>query len=294
MDAQQILHDLTWYEELPVAALRAADENRDRMVPVFLAEIEHWLTADEEARWQPNPLFFIFHLLGSWREKSAYRVLARFLRSTPLHMEEILGDCETETSHRVMAGVFDGDPQPLFGIILDRHAGEFIRSRMLEALAMLTLRGDLPREETAGFLRKCWDELWPRQDCFVWHGWQSTIAMLGLSELRPLVLRAFACGAIDRHWMRVSDFDRDLSHAIEHSGALPAASPGEFELFGDTISELSDWCDFVAREVRNRDLAPAQAPAVNRFRNAGRNDPCPCGSGMKFKKCCLRTPALVN
>jgi hypothetical protein len=294
MDAHQILHDLTYYEELPVAALRAADENRDRMVPVFLTEIEHWLDADEEARWQANPLFFIFHLLGSWREKSAYRVLARLLRSTPLHMEEILGDCETETSHRVMVSVFDGDPQPLIGIILDRHAGEFIRSRMLEALAMLTLRGDVPREETAGFLRKCWDELWPRQDCFVWHGWQSAIAMLGLSELRPLVLRAFACGAIDRQWLSVAHFDGDLSHAIEHSGALPVASPGEFELFGDTISELSDWCDFVSREVRDRDLAPAQEPAVNRFRNAGRNDPCPCGSGMKYKKCCLRAPALVE
>jgi SWIM/SEC-C metal-binding protein len=23
----------------------------------------------------------------------------------------------------------------------------------------------------------------------------------------------------------------------------------------------------------------------------GRNDPCPCGSGSKYKKCCLRTPA---
>ena len=23
---------------------------------------------------------------------------------------------------------------------------------------------------------------------------------------------------------------------------------------------------------------------------AGRNDPCPCGSGTKYKKCCLRAP----
>jgi hypothetical protein len=23
----------------------------------------------------------------------------------------------------------------------------------------------------------------------------------------------------------------------------------------------------------------------------GRNDPCPCGSGLKFKKCCLNKPA---
>jgi hypothetical protein len=27
--------------------------------------------------------------------------------------------------------------------------------------------------------------------------------------------------------------------------------------------------------------------ARNPFKNIGRNDPCPCGSGRKFKKCCL-------
>lgn|GEM_PF-2696779 len=34
-------------------------------------------------------------------------------------------------------------------------------------------------------------------------------------------------------------------------------------------------------------------PTIDQFRNelhnAGRNDPCPCGSGVKFKKCCGRT-----
>lgn len=28
------------------------------------------------------------------------------------------------------------------------------------------------------------------------------------------------------------------------------------------------------------------APVVNAMRDIGRNDPCPCGSGRKFKKCC--------
>lgn len=28
------------------------------------------------------------------------------------------------------------------------------------------------------------------------------------------------------------------------------------------------------------------APLAPRFPNVGRNDPCPCGSGKKFKKCC--------
>ncbi|WP_409564675.1 SEC-C metal-binding domain-containing protein [Methylobacterium sp. J-067] len=28
-------------------------------------------------------------------------------------------------------------------------------------------------------------------------------------------------------------------------------------------------------------------PQRNPFKDVGRNDPCPCGSGQKFKKCCL-------
>lgn len=28
-------------------------------------------------------------------------------------------------------------------------------------------------------------------------------------------------------------------------------------------------------------------PITNNLKNIGRNDPCPCGSGKKFKKCCL-------
>lgn len=29
------------------------------------------------------------------------------------------------------------------------------------------------------------------------------------------------------------------------------------------------------------------APVVRGHRKVGRNDPCPCGSGKKYKKCCL-------
>jgi uncharacterized protein YecA (UPF0149 family) len=31
----------------------------------------------------------------------------------------------------------------------------------------------------------------------------------------------------------------------------------------------------------------AQAPLVRAAPKIGRNDPCPCGSGKKHKKCCL-------
>jgi len=40
-------------------------------------------------------------------------------------------------------------------------------------------------------------------------------------------------------------------------------------------------------DADEEDEGEPSTPAANPNRNVGRNDPCPCGSGKKFKKCCL-------
>jgi uncharacterized protein len=41
-------------------------------------------------------------------------------------------------------------------------------------------------------------------------------------------------------------------------------------------------------QTRNSERTPPpQAPVVKKNPKIGRNDPCPCGSGKKYKKCCL-------
>lgn len=40
----------------------------------------------------------------------------------------------------------------------------------------------------------------------------------------------------------------------------------------------------LTREQRNADIQPVRDKKVNP--KIGRNEPCPCGSGKKFKKCC--------
>lgn len=44
----------------------------------------------------------------------------------------------------------------------------------------------------------------------------------------------------------------------------------------------------VTGELAGRAPAPKTAPFVHRAEKTGRNDPCPCGSGKKFKQCCQR------
>jgi hypothetical protein len=300
MNAGKILHQLTYVEGLPTEALKAASDQRVEMVPLFVQEIENFLALDPGARAKSTPLFFIFHLLGEWREKAAYRPFARLLRLPGREVDAIFGDGITTTSHRVMAAVFDGDPQPLYDIILDPNAEEFIRAGMCEALAMVTLRGELDRAVADRFLRDAFVEMRPQAECYVWVGWQSAIAMLGMSDLRILVKKAFDRGFIDSHILGYDHFEQDLRQGMEHPDEPRLPDDRDSTLFGDTIEELSGWYCFSDRYMEDQQRWRRQAEAnrarserlENPFKGVGRNDPCPCGSGKKFKKCCLATARL--
>ena len=64
----------------------------------------------------------------------------------------------------------------------------------------------------------------------------------------------------------VSDIDDCSDKDYEHA-------------MGDFIRQLSP------KEL-DRLVNGVQEPVVNPYKGIGRNDPCPCGSGLKFKKCC--------
>lgn len=285
MDPLQIFDKLAESGRLPIEAIHAARDNRDAMVRLFLERVQICLNGailtDDEA----DGLFMAFHLLGEWREKAAYRPLARLLRQPYDTMEHILGDATTATAHRVMAAVFDGDVEPLLEIIRDPAADEFVRKSMFDALTMLTMSGELPRADTVQFLKACFSELEPQQNCYAWQGWIDAIVWMRLTEMTPLVEQAFARGTIDASWMSLKDFEMELQHALEHPDAEPLYADGKLSLFGDVVEELKDWACFQPQKQRapGTDWQPSglQEPEHNPLRHVGRNDPCPCGSGKK-------------
>jgi hypothetical protein len=164
------------------------------------------------------------------------------------------------------------------------------------------MRQELPRDEVVRFFRACNSELQPQDDCFVWDGWQGAIARLGLAELKPLVEAAFERGFIDPGLLSFTDFEQDLQSVLDHGPAALRHVEDEYELFGDAVEELSGWDAFKQQPKEKRQPSRIAArdssgwsmtPVTNPFRNVGRNDPCPCGSGRKFKKCCLGKAELT-
>ncbi len=139
MDKTQILAAFHNQVLLPKEAIEEARRQKSALIPVFVSIIRSHAACTAEDSDDFNLLFFAFHLLGEWREKSACQPILRFLRSPAA---EQLGDCITETSHRVLAAVFDGEVAPLRELVLDRDADEYVRSRALEAMAMLARAGN--------------------------------------------------------------------------------------------------------------------------------------------------------
>ena len=211
MEPAAILDEFVRSEDLPREALRAAAERRADMVPLFVAEIENY-AAGGGRRVGNTPLFFIFHLLGEWREASAYRALARLLRcppddvdaaiATPSPKPRIASWPRSSTATRTRSTTSSSTRTPI--------------SSCARACARRwpcwCCRARLDRAEAASFLGDCWINLQPRDDCFVWHGWQSAIALLGLAELKDIVKEAFDREIIDPGWLGYQD-----SSTISHS-----------------------------------------------------------------------------
>jgi hypothetical protein len=68
MDSEMIVAQLSGCKGLPRKALRAAVADRVLLAPRFIGIIEDYLALPAAERPVETPIFFIFHLLGDWRE----------------------------------------------------------------------------------------------------------------------------------------------------------------------------------------------------------------------------------
>ncbi len=214
-------------------------------------------------------------------------------------VEAALGDDITTTLKRILISTYDGNLDSLKGVIEAAEADEFVRAGALEVLAYLTATGRIPREETEAYLLRLYDTLQPQDQSFVWSGWVLAVGLLGLEALSGVVRQAFGRGLIEPMVMGYDDFRRDLERTLADPERMAGFEYDQIGPLEDAIGELSGWYAFSAvakQDQARRTTSPGPARLaytdtpqsfVDPFKGVGRNDPCPCGSGKKFKKCCL-------
>jgi len=304
MDTQSIIHALSAYDRLPKTALKAAGEKRAEIAPILIEEIDAYADPKRRDPDKGDLIFMGVHLLAFWREEAAYRPLARLLRMPSAEIDALLDDAITVTLHRVMAGIFDGDLAPLADITRDADVNMFVRSAMLEVLPLLVRDGRLSIEKAGAFLREV-HAILPREPdahgepSAVWIGWAEAVRMLGLESLRPLLPELEEFNILGNFYQPREEFEAEIAENAK-AQRPDWYDEARYAPYGDPVEELASWHGFSEAGIRERQrqeekqarreaimAGEIQMPQTNPTRDVGRNDPCPCGSGKKFKKCCL-------
>jgi hypothetical protein len=301
MTISEVLKELEPYtRKFPMKAMRAAIEQREAITPELLKVLESVAAAPSEWAGRKDnmlPLFAIF-LLAQFREKPAYPLLVRIVSAPGEIPFDLFGDTITEGLSQVLASVYDGNPAPLHGLVESEQVNEFVRSAALNTFLVLENTGQMPRETVLEYFRGLFHGRLERTPSYAWSSLVCVVADLPAPELLEEVRQAYADGFVDTMVADLEGIERDVN-------APKPRRRDRQHLITDAIAEMEWWASFHPEDSRPKDLPKPEAPSLPpllpdpnsdseyvapqpfvREPKVGRNDPCPCGSGKKYKKCC--------
>jgi len=289
---------------LPRAELQWALDHWDIAGPRFVALIDAAVGPAEISPRTSEILFFALHLCGHRQETAAFQGLCRLMRH-PTNVGTIMDEAIADTFVSIVISTFDGDADALKSVVEAPDVDAFVRDGALTALAYLVQAGRVPALDMRAWLLHLLHTMEPLVGGAFWWCWGRMIAVLGYTDLVQHVKDAFDRGLIERWHMTWDDFSEELQCTLDDPTPLAAFERHHVMPSLDVFDELSEWYSTPKprpeRSANAAAIAPVDTPPApipvpppaaplavrNPYPNVGRNDPCPCGSGRKYKKCCL-------
>jgi len=291
MNVDEALRQFADGSEFPDEAMKRALEHWETASPRFVSKLRAFAAGELHTEAAEDQIFIILHLCGEKGETRAYEPLCRLIAEDS-DIEDWLGDASTETLPGILINVFDGDLEPLLVAIESPRGEEYSRASALAALGYLVrARGVLSDEDMRAYLRRLRREAPPRDLSIFWTIWAATGAALGYDDLRIDVAMLTKDEFVENGCFTLEDFDRTAGLAHKDPAGFAGFHSEGVHPLEDAIGALETWMRPAANtfdeDPEYLDSTPFEGPYVNPLRDVGRNDPCPCGSGKKYKKCCL-------
>jgi len=286
--------------KLPVAAIEETRRHRELMIPKLIEAIREAAAEAQEGLLEGNAHFFAMFLLSEFQSEAGFQAILEAV-SLPGELPfELFGDCLTEVLARILAQ-FCGDRQEtLDDLIANRLLNEYVRWEAAQTYIYLIRDGRMQYGDAVQRLRDHLQRALDQDDFEIVTPLICELTKLGAQDALEEVREAFENGVVE-------------TFMIDYEGAKAGLVRGHTELkksldrcpptgIADTIAELRTWASFREEEERkpppaprrssNLDLGDAFPFESNRTtetgRRVGRNEPCPCGSGKKYKNCCMR------
>lgn len=302
--------------ELPVSAIRAAAEQKETMMPVLLKALdavkirEKRSCSTSKARLAVHALY----LLTEFAEPQAWPEVLELFSSMSAQDNVSIGDDFDEivcdSLSQIFATLCDGDIRPLQSIIENTSIDEYVRDAALGALVVRYVQGDLELATLTEYLHQLYKFGLEQERNQVWNAWVQACFNTQPDSFMDALKSLYEQELADPYYIT-------LEELTERSGMEPEAikkavmnQEAEYYCYitdavaglrklscysGESNELLKSMENMVINQTapvsETSNPMPASMPVYStettNFHNVGRNDPCPCGSGKKFKKCCL-------
>ncbi|MHB1034039.1 MAG: DUF1186 domain-containing protein [Pirellulales bacterium] len=296
--------------KLPEDAIREVRQHADLMVPRLIDVLQEATAAAREGMTpKGNSHFFALFLVTELRAEEAFPAIVEAFSLPGELPEELFGDAVTSTFARVLA-LFDGQRLEVIDALIDnRDLNEYVRWEAAQSYVHMVRDGRLHRDEAVERLRRHLRTAIDEKDEDIASGVVCELLPFGPKEAIEDIKEAYELGLVDPTLVSLEDAEQSIADG--EAGMLKELERCPPTGIEDTIAELRQWYAFREKPARPvvpeaqplppppRPLPPRPLPAAgapaglaaervhSRGVRVGRNEPCPCGSGKKFKKCCL-------
>jgi len=263
-------------------AMEFARKNRDTATPQLLAIVQNTIeNADAVPEDYMAHLTAMF-LLAEFREPQICPLMVRLARLPIETLDYLLGDVITEELKNVLASVCDADS--LKSIIEDNVVDEWVRNAALYAIAVQVAQGDLDQKEALIYFKTLFEGKIPRTAEYevVWSGLARVCTSLYPDLIYDDLVSVFEEDLVDPimvEFERIHEqLERDSSEVLSD-----IKTDRHYQYLDDAVAATQKWFDLYEEKPL---IKTPHGQVVRQGRKIGRNEPCPCGSGLKYKKCC--------
>lgn len=318
MDLEQALLEIgnAHGNELPIAALEVLKKNWLEFYPELERITEQFIALDSSLSDEENAiLFFGTLLLAELKYTSALsNCLQLFSRSdtylTPI--EGVFGDALTELTSSLFYNVAGHNTKALSDYIVDGHQAMYCKASAIEAVFAQYEFGTIDKAELTEHVTRwltAFLALPSAINSFLISALADSCVAYQLDDFNAQFISLCGKNLFDEDRFtedEVKAWDKKCRYKLIESGIIQTEfnlvatlqswvdDDAEDDEFDSTPNDDSDVFDSLMGEggllsnilYDEKTILDNSVP-VSSLPTVGRNEPCPCGSGKKYKKCCL-------
>lgn len=282
---EQAIAEITYMSDsFPKEAFEIIIANEEKAKPYLREALQKAIQEQMNLESDYQLHFYALFLLGQFQDKESFQIITELVSLSSKVVDYLIGDTITSGLSDILYNTYDGNIHHLKQMIADKEIDEFVRAAVLSVMGQLYLDGEVSITDWKDYLSQIIQNA--QEFDHIHNKTAELICRCHFVDMLPKIRYM-----LDYHLMEkgyLGNYDACVDMMFEYSEDRICEKPMDaaeyiqsWDMFADDKEEKLDFEKIIEAMIENEEVQENKI---------GRNDPCPCGSGRKYKHCCLRKP----